>query len=133
MRSGPAGGVRGGGGRCAQVPPAAPPTTAGARGAAPAAATVQPDLGGFGGGRGGRGAGPAWEPNIGGCESGFTLPDPTDADVVYATCYGDKVARRDARTGTARSIEPWLVSLDSPPNETKYRCHWTAPMAIDPF
>ena len=26
-----------------------------------------------------------------------------------------------------------MVSLDSPPNEAKYRCHWTAPMAIDPF
>ena len=78
-------------------------------------------------------AGPAWQPNIGGCESGFTIPDPTDADVVYASCYGNKVTRWDARTGTARSIEPWMVTLDSPPNEVKYRCHWTAPMAIDPF
>ena len=26
-----------------------------------------------------------------------------------------------------------MVTLDSPPNEAKYRCHWTAPMAIDPF
>jgi photosystem II stability/assembly factor-like uncharacterized protein len=26
-----------------------------------------------------------------------------------------------------------MVSLDSPPGETKYRCHWTSPMAIDPF
>ena len=76
---------------------------------------------------------PAWQPNIGGCESGFTIPDPTDADIVYASCYGNKVTRWDARTGTARSIEPWMVSLDSPPNEAKYRCHWTAPMAIDPF
>jgi hypothetical protein len=25
------------------------------------------------------------------------------------------------------------VSLDSPPNEAKYRRHWTAPLAIDPF
>src|SRR5258708_37603907 len=99
MRSGPAGGVRGGGGRCAQVPPAAPPTTAGARGAAPAAATVQPDLGGFGGGRGGRGARPVWEPNIGGGESGFTLPDPTDADGVYASCYRNEVTRWDAHIG----------------------------------
>ncbi|MGH9780580.1 MAG: sialidase, partial [Candidatus Acidiferrales bacterium] len=23
--------------------------------------------------------------------------------------------------------------LDSPPNDTKYRCHWTPPLAIDPF
>ena len=43
------------------------------------------------------------------------------------------MTRWDARTGTARSIEPWMVSLDSPPDEAKYRCHWTAPMAIDPF
>ena len=79
---------------------------------------------------GGRGAGArrrrtAWQPNIGGCESGFTLPDPTNADIVYASCYGNKVTRWDARTGTARSIEPWMVSLDSPPDEAKYRCHWT--------
>ena len=33
-----------------------------------------------GGGRGRGGAGPAWQPNIGGCESGFTIPDPADAE-----------------------------------------------------
>ncbi len=98
------------------------------------AAGAQPELGGGGGfGRGRGAAPPAWQPNIGGCESGFTIPDPVDANVVYASCYGNKVTRWDARTGTARSIEPWMVSLDSPPNDAKYRCHWTAPMAIDPF
>jgi len=30
-------------------------------------------------------------------------------------------------------VSPWLHTLDSPPNDTKYRCHWTAPLAIDPF
>ena len=107
---------------------------------APGSAMMQPPQGtgrggrgggGFGGGRGGNPL--QWQPDIGGCESGFTIPDPTNADVVYASCYGNKVTRWDARTGTARSIEPWMVSLDSPPNETKYRCHWTSPMAIDPF
>src|SRR4029453_9764114 len=29
--------------------------------------------------------------------------------------------------------QPWMVTLDSAPNETKYRCHWTSPLAIDPF
>src|SRR6185312_14087541 len=24
-------------------------------------------------------------------------------------------------------------TLDSPPDKTKYRCHWTPPLAIDPF
>ncbi|PYR59438.1 MAG: hypothetical protein DMF85_07800 [Acidobacteria bacterium] len=99
---------------------------------APGAPAAQPEFGGGGGGFGrGRGAAPLqWQPNIGGCESGFTIPDPVDANVVYASCYGNKVTRWDARTGTARSIEPWMVSLDSPPNDAKYRCHWTAPMAI---
>ena len=145
-----------GGGRAggAAAAPGAPGTTppggnapAGARGAAPpqpAPATGTPPgaqaqptaplAAQFGGG-GGRGGGNQlqWQPDIGGCESGFTIPDPTNADVVYASCYGNKVTRWDARTGTARSIEPWMITLDSPPNESKYRCHWTAPMAIDPF
>ena len=144
---------RGGRGGGAAAPagrggPAAPgagqPAAAGREGGAAAAGQPQqtqttegaPAGGGGGGGRGGgRGGGAAlqWQPNIGGCESGFTIPDPTNADVVYASCYGNKVTRWDARTGTARSIEPWMITLDSPPNETKYRCHWTAPMAIDPF
>jgi hypothetical protein len=33
----------------------------------------------------------------------------------------------------ARSVSPWLHTLDSAPNQAKYRCHWTAPLAIDPF
>lgn len=125
-------------------------------GCLPENSTMPQAQGGFGrGGRGGRGRGAApaapqdtacagtgrgrtaptiaWQPNIGGCESGFTIPDPTNAEIVYASCYGNKVTRWNAKIGTARSIEPWMVSLDSPPQEAKYRCHWTAPMAIDPF
>ncbi len=77
--------------------------------------------------------GDGWEHNLGGCESGFTLPDPADPDVVWASCYGNEVTRYNAKTKEARSVSPWIHTLDSPPNETKYRCHWTAPMAIDPF
>ncbi len=74
-----------------------------------------------------------WQPNIGGCESGYTVPDPTDANVVWATCYGGKLTRFDQREGTAHSVEPQKITLDSPPNEVRYRCHWTSPLAIDPF
>jgi photosystem II stability/assembly factor-like uncharacterized protein len=90
--------------------------------------SVQVGFGGFG-----RAAEPYWDRGMGGCESGFTYPDPTDANIVWATCYGDEVTRWDARTKLARSVSPWLHTLDSPPTETKYRCHWTAPLAIDPF
>jgi photosystem II stability/assembly factor-like uncharacterized protein len=74
-----------------------------------------------------------WDRGMGGCESGFTIPDPVDPNIVWATCYGDEVTRWDAKTKMARSVSPWLHTLDSPPNDTKYRCHWTPPLAIDPF
>jgi photosystem II stability/assembly factor-like uncharacterized protein len=92
--------------------------------------------GGRGGGRGGRGGGigaTPWQAPLGGCESGFTLPDPTNPDVVWASCYANEVTRWDARTKRARSVSPGMHTLDSPPTEVQYRCHWTPPLAIDPF
>jgi photosystem II stability/assembly factor-like uncharacterized protein len=74
-----------------------------------------------------------WDRHMGGCESGFTVPDPEDPNVVWATCYGNTVTRWDARFKEAHSLSPWKHTLDSPPNELKYRCHWTPPLAIDPF
>jgi photosystem II stability/assembly factor-like uncharacterized protein len=74
-----------------------------------------------------------WDRHMGGCESGFTVPDPADPNVVWATCYGDTVTRWDARYRQAHSVSPWKHTLDSPPNAIKYRCHWTPPLAIDPF
>ena len=153
-RGGRGGGGRGGGAATAAPTAVTEPGTTGQPEAAPTATSpggqatgaagtpaqpetqatppIAPPAAQFGGGRGG-GNQLQWQPDIGGCESGFTIPDPTDANVVYASCYGNKVTRWDARTGTARSIEPWMVTLDSPPTEARYRCHWTAPMAIDPF
>ena len=74
-----------------------------------------------------------WDRHMGGCESGFTIPDLSDPNVVWATCYGDSVTRWDARHREAHSVSPWKHTLDSPPNDIKYRCHWTPPLAIDPF
>jgi photosystem II stability/assembly factor-like uncharacterized protein len=88
--------------------------------------------GGFGGG--GRGGGfSTWDRGLGGCESGFTLADPTDPNIIWSSCYGSTVTRYDHRTKRARSVSPYIHTLDSPPNEAKYRCHWTPPLAIDPF
>jgi len=74
-----------------------------------------------------------WNRHMGGCESGFTIPDLADPNVVWATCYGDTVTKWDARHKHARSVSPWMHTLDSPPTDLKYRCHWTPPLAIDPF
>jgi photosystem II stability/assembly factor-like uncharacterized protein len=75
----------------------------------------------------------AWQHGLGGCESGFTLPVPGNPDIIYASCYGDEVTRFDARVGLARDISPYMHTLDSPPDSAKYRCHWTPPLAVDPF
>ncbi len=87
------------------------------------------------GGRGRRGGGPAntWQQGIGGCESGFTIPVPGNPDVIWASCYANEVTRFDNRLGRARSVSPWIHTLDSEPNVLKYRCHWTPPLAYDPF
>ncbi len=77
--------------------------------------------------------GPDWQGGLGGCESGFTLPTPGNTDIVWATCYGNKVTRYDHKAGRARSVSPGIHTLDSPPDAIPYRCHWTAPLAIDPF
>ncbi len=74
-----------------------------------------------------------WDHHMGGCESGFTLPDLTDPSIVWATCYGNKLTRWDAHSRQAHSLSPYMHTLDSPPDALKYRCHWTAPLAIDPF
>jgi len=101
----------------------------------PEAPPGTPVAGGYGGfGRGG--AVPSvglWDHRLGGCESGFTIPDPTDSNIVWSTCYGLEVTRYDHRTKLARSVSPWMHTLDSEPNKLKYRAHWTPPLAIDPF
>lgn len=75
-----------------------------------------------------------WEEPLGGCESGFTYPDPKNADIIWSTCYGDEITRLDTKVGYPRAVSPWpMHSLDSPPEDLKYRCHWTPPMAIDPL
>ena len=75
-----------------------------------------------------------WQEPLGGCESGFIYPDPTDSRVIWSTCYGDEITRLDTQVGYPRAVSPWpLHSLDSPPEDLKYRCHWTPPLAIDPF
>jgi photosystem II stability/assembly factor-like uncharacterized protein len=110
-----------------------PGAPGGGRGARPDTTGADSTGGGGGGGGGGRGGFSTWDHGLGGCESGFTLPDLTDPNVVWASCYANEVTRYDHRTKRARSVSPWIHTLDSPPTKLKYRCHWTPPLAIDPF
>jgi len=67
-----------------------------------------------------------WFP-VGPGESGYTIPDPLDPDVVYNAGPGGSVVRLSKTTGQARDISPSPVSFGS-----KYRFNWTIPMAFSP-
>ncbi len=67
-----------------------------------------------------------WFP-VGPGESGYTIPDPLDADVVYNAGPGGSVVRMSKTTGQVRDISPAPVSFGS-----KYRFNWTIPLLFSP-
>ncbi|HEV8525126.1 MAG TPA: hypothetical protein VGQ71_11540 [Terriglobales bacterium] len=73
-----------------------------------------------------------WYP-VGGCESGYIAPDPRDANVVYAGCFGGIITRFDKRTGQERIINVWPESpIGHGSGEMKHRFQWTAPIFLSP-
>jgi photosystem II stability/assembly factor-like uncharacterized protein len=67
-----------------------------------------------------------WYP-VGPGESGYTIPDPLDPDVVYNAGPGGSVVRLSKTTGQVRDISPAAVSFGS-----KYHFNWTIPMVFSP-
>ena len=67
-----------------------------------------------------------WHP-VGPGESGYTIPDPLDPDVVYNAGPGGSVVRLSKTTGQVRDISPAAVSFGS-----KYHFNWTIPMVFAP-
>jgi photosystem II stability/assembly factor-like uncharacterized protein len=74
----------------------------------------------------------AWR-EVGGCEVGFTIPDPEDPNIVWAGCYDGILDLYDHRSGLSRNVSVWPQAIESWPTEDlKYRIQWTAPLAISP-
>src|SRR6266850_1593825 len=67
-----------------------------------------------------------WFP-VGPGESGYTIPDPLDADAVYNAGPAGSVVRMSKTTGQVRDISPAPVSFGS-----KYRFNWTIPLLFSP-
>jgi photosystem II stability/assembly factor-like uncharacterized protein len=67
-----------------------------------------------------------WYP-VGPGESGYTIPDPLDTDIVYNAGPAGSVVRLFKTTGQVRDISPAPVSFGS-----KYRFNWTIPMVFSP-
>ncbi len=71
--------------------------------------------------------------SVGGCESGFAIPDPVDNNIVWSGCYGGSLDRFDLRTGHSRSVSVWPDNpMGWPASDLKYRFQWTFPIAISP-
>jgi photosystem II stability/assembly factor-like uncharacterized protein len=67
-----------------------------------------------------------WFP-VGPGESGYTIPDPLDPDVVYNAGPAGSVVRLSKMTGQVRDISPAPIAFG-----TKYRFNWTIPMVFSP-
>ena len=89
----------------------------------------QPAVGGFG-----AGTTAANFKAVGGCESGFATPDPSDPDIIWSGCYEGVISRMNLKNGQARDVSVWPDVDDGwAPADVKYRWHWTIPLAISPF
>ncbi|MFC1660721.1 WD40/YVTN/BNR-like repeat-containing protein [Gemmatimonadota bacterium] len=74
----------------------------------------------------------AWH-SVGGCESGFAIPDPVDSNIVWSGCYEGILDRYDLRTGHARNVSVWPENPEGwPAGDLRYRFQWTLPVAISP-
>ncbi len=70
---------------------------------------------------------------VGGCESGWAIPDTIDNRTVWSGCYDAGLERFDLQTKMARAVEPWPeAGYGVPPKDLKYRFQWTFPIAISP-
>ena len=71
--------------------------------------------------------------SVGGGETGFTAPDPSDPNVVYAGEYGGYISRFDFRTRQARNVSIYPTNPSGHGAEDlRYRFQWTAPILISP-
>ncbi|MGC1107028.1 MAG: hypothetical protein WA876_10855 [Candidatus Acidiferrales bacterium] len=73
------------------------------------------------------------ELRVGGCESGFTVPDKANNEIVYSGCYDGGLDRFDLKTLQTRDVKVWPVSFYGwTPADVKYRWNWTFPITISP-
>ncbi len=76
--------------------------------------------------------------SVGGGESGFATPDPTNPDVIWSTASGSGarggiVTRHELSRGQFRDVEVWPESTGGYPAEAlRYRFQWTFPLLISP-
>ena len=72
-----------------------------------------------------------WYP-AGGGESGFVVPDPRDAEIIYSDAE-NQFGRYDRHAEQVRDISPWGVDNSGhPAAELLHRFNWTSPLMLSP-
>jgi photosystem II stability/assembly factor-like uncharacterized protein len=73
-----------------------------------------------------------WYP-VGGGESGYIAPDPTDANIVYAGSYGGEITRYNHHTRQEQAVNPWPINpIGWAAADVKHRFQWTEPIVFSP-
>jgi len=71
--------------------------------------------------------------SVGGCESGWAVPDTVN-DVVWSGCYEGILDRHDLATRTSRRVTVWPDNPEAlAAEEVLYRFQWTFPITLSPF
>jgi photosystem II stability/assembly factor-like uncharacterized protein len=75
--------------------------------------------------------------SVGGGESGWATPDPTDSNIIWSTASGSGmvggiVVRFEEKRRMFRSVEVWPDQSNGPAEGVKYRFIWDAPLQISP-
>ena len=70
---------------------------------------------------------------VGGGESGWIVPDPSDPNILFASGVYGGVVRFDRRTSLSQDITPWpMPNFGSEINQRKYRDPWTPVLVLSP-
>lgn len=81
----------------------------------------------------GGGISPAMWHSVGGCESGFALPDTAANNEVWSGCYDGGLEYYDPETQHARNVRIWPeAAYGWAPADLRFRWHWTFPVVISP-
>ncbi len=71
---------------------------------------------------------------VGGGESGYIAPSPTNPNVFYAGSQGALITRYDRSTGETRDIQPYPRFFSGEPSSAlKERWQWTFPIVFNPL
>jgi len=75
--------------------------------------------------------------SVGGGESGWATPDPTDSNIVWSTASGSGmvggiVVRFEENRRQFRNVEVWPDQSNGPAEGVKYRFVWDSPFQISP-